>query len=225
MPPALGAVADDLQMPAGLPAHRADPVPALAQAGRDDHALRVEADVGHGRPPSRRSIRLNAVTARMSPSFARLLTLNGRQPASKGGSASKQNAQVANDTWRRRSSLRREPSQPQPSSSLARCTGHFAPLTPARLRFQASTESGLTPGTHRLHPETRRRPTKTSTHRAPNSARTGLDPVHSPPSKKKRQLGGDSDELPGDGLRSRLTFEHKPVDVRVVAGLGAVAYV
>ena len=96
MPPGLGAVVDDLQMPDRLPTHRADPPPALAQLERDDHALLVELTSVTDAHPSRWSIRLNAVTTRMSLSFASRLTLNIQQLALKGGSASPELTQVPN---------------------------------------------------------------------------------------------------------------------------------
>jgi hypothetical protein len=64
--PALEPPAVDLA--AELPAARAD-TPPTAQPDGDDHPLGAERDVDHGRP-GRRSIRLNPVVTRTSPSFA-----------------------------------------------------------------------------------------------------------------------------------------------------------
>ena len=67
MPPALDAVVNDLQMPAGLAALRAHPAPTLSQLLRDDHPLMSRltsiTDAHFPRP----SIRLNAVVTRIHP--------------------------------------------------------------------------------------------------------------------------------------------------------------
>ena len=76
----------DLQVPAGLPTHRAD-TPAPAQTDRHDHPLAAEADVDHGCPGQAEQPLECSGDAHVALPFEPL-TFDSQQPRAEGGGAS-----------------------------------------------------------------------------------------------------------------------------------------
>ena len=159
MPPGLGAVVDDLQMPARLPTHRADPPPALAQLERDDHALLVEADVGHGRPPIEVEHPLecgddaHVALLREPLDFEHpAACLEGRQRVARTHASSER--QVAEPDQPRQARA----STSQPDHQTRRVQAVRTLDSPGPLRFSPQLIPGSRPEPRQIHPQMARRP-------------------------------------------------------------------